>query len=85
LNSFASELQSEVTHLNVQLALEQKTSQEWQSKYETANKDIQIVQTDVDYYKPFKSLYENALKKTIDKYTGRQLINMGIKKLFIKK
>lgn len=39
---------------------------------------------DVEYYKPYKSLYENKLKETIDKYTGKQLIALGIKKLLNK-
>ena len=44
----------------------------------------QTVQEKVTYYQPYKALYEKALTNTIDKYTGRQLISMGIKKLLKK-
>ena len=36
----------------------------------------------VEYYKPFKTLYENALLTQVNKYTGIQLISMGMKKLW---
>jgi hypothetical protein len=36
---------------------------------------------DLGYYQPYKSRYEEVLKKTIDKYSGWELIKMGIKKL----
>lgn len=56
-----------------------------QSELESANIEKQKALADVDYYKPYKALYENKLKETVDKYTGKQLLAMAIKKILSKK
>jgi hypothetical protein len=79
------DLEIRIANLSVELATEQKSSSDWQSQLKTANKTNQTLSADLAYYKPYKALYEATLKKTIDKYTGWELIKLGVKKLSIKK
>lgn len=41
----------------------------------------QKLSADLEYYQPYKTRYEEALKTQINKYTGWQLIKMGVAKL----
>lgn len=79
------DLDIKIVELERQLALSQKSEADWQSQLKTANKSNQTLTADLAYYKPYKALYEAALKKTIDKYTAWQLIKMGISKLKVSK
>jgi len=64
-----SELEVRITDLEQKLALSQKSEADWQAQLKTANKTNQTLSAEVAYYKPYKALYEAALKKTIDKFS----------------
>jgi len=55
----------------------------------SVTKDLKVIKAenqkalaDVEYYKPYKGLYEKALLSQVDKYTAGQLISLGVKKLW---
>lgn len=69
----------------------QATIKQYQSDIEAGSREREVLveenqklSAQVEYYLPYKSRYEAALTKTIDKFTGRQLISMGVKKLLTK-
>jgi hypothetical protein len=49
---------------------------------EALTKENQKLMADIEYYKPYKARYENALTTTVDKYSAGELLSMGFKKLW---
>jgi len=74
-----SELEVRITDLEQKLALSQKSEADWQQQLKTANKTNQTLSAEVAYYKPYKALYEAALKKTIDKFSKWELFQLLFK------
>lgn len=62
---------------------------DWQSKTSTANSKISKleaeVKTQADEKNTWKNRYEQALKDQVNKYTGWQLIRLGVNKLLVQK
>jgi len=62
---------------------------DWQSKTNTANSKISKLEAEVkaqaDEKNIWKNRYEQALKDQVNKYTGWQLIRMGVNKLLVQK
>ena len=77
----------------VQLEADSKANNDlildWQSKVTTANSKISKLEAEVklqaDEKNVWKNRYEEALKSQINKYTGWQLIKLGVQKLTVKK
>lgn len=81
LETSQKSLQEQIDDLDGRFNAYQKTAKQWQSDLKTANETISNISKDLEVYKPYKSLYENKCKETVDKYTGMSLILIGIKKL----
>jgi hypothetical protein len=89
LDKFVKDLSDRVVALESDLQANLKLVADWQSQalsakkaLDNANKSNQELIVEKNKYKGW---YETALKKTIDKYTGWQLVKLGISKLTIKK
>ena len=85
LKSYQADLDQRLSDLELKLTQSEKTASDWQSQLKTANKTNQTLSADLEYYKPYKPLYEKALKDQVDKYSAFELIRLGIQKLFVKK
>ena len=89
LKTLSEKLASEVSDLTAKLALSEKNGADWQNKYSNASSKVSNLETEVkvqsDEKNIWKNRYEAALKDQVNKYTGWQLIKMGIAKLSIKK
>lgn len=73
-------LLNQVANLTTSLDEKNKELLVCHSSLKTANNTNQTLVADVAYYKPFKALYEAALKKTIDKFTKWELFQLLFKK-----
>ncbi len=73
------ELEVRITDLEQKLALSQKSEADYQKSLKSANSENQRISAEVAYYKPYKALYEAALKKTIDKFSKWELFQLLFK------
>lgn len=89
LSSSVATMTSKIGELEAKIAELEKNGQSWQSELSTAKENIQTIQEQLDTMtsekNKFKGYYETALKDQVNKYTGWQLIRLGVKKLSIKK
>jgi len=85
LESSQKDLAERLTKLEGSIATKEEEIAQKQAELDSANIEKQKIQADLDYYKPYKGLYETKLKETIDKYTGRQLLAIAIRKILAKK
>lgn len=81
LKSSVIDLQKQIDELSAKLTESEKTADDWQSQLKSANKTIQSLNEDLNYYKPYKALYEKKLQETADKLTVQQLFALIVKKL----
>lgn len=79
LKLYQKDLENKITELTRELDISQKSGLDWQNQLKTANKSNQILAKDLAYYKPYKNLYEQALKKTVNKFTKWELFQMLFK------
>lgn len=84
LENSQKDLAERLTKLEGSIATKDEQLASSTAQIEALKAENQTIQEKVTYYQPYKALYEKALTTTIDKYTGRQLISMGIKKLLKK-
>jgi hypothetical protein len=89
LDNFVKTLEDRIVALESDLQANLALVEDWQKKYESANKLLKTKQEELDAMtaskNQYKGWYETALTKTIDKFSAWELINMGIKKLIVKK
>jgi hypothetical protein len=89
LDKFVKDLTDRVTALESNIQADLGLIEDWQKKTETANSKVsalnQTLQDMTDEKNKYKGYYETALKDQINKFTGWQLIRLGIKKLSISK
>lgn len=82
------ELESTVDVLNRRIEDYSKTIDDWQSDFRTANEQLTKTLEDLDKMTTekadYRRRYEDALSKSVDKYSAIELITLGVKKLFIK-
>lgn len=92
LKLYQKDLEIQIINLNDKLTAEQKTSLDWQSQLKTANIELEKTKkaldnankTNIDLTtekNKYKKWYEEALKLQINKYTGWELIKLGVAKL----
>ena len=74
-------LLSQVVELGGHIATKDELIKTGTKELKLLKADYQNALDDVDYYKPYKGRYEEALKNGINKYTGWQLIKLGLSKL----
>lgn len=79
LKLYQKDLESKISELVRELDLSQKSEASCQKSLKSANIENQRMITDLAYYKPYKSLYEAALKKTVDKFTKWELFQLLFK------
>lgn len=89
LKTSLDSLTKQVNDFKTEVTADQKTKAEYQTELETANQTISNTQVDLTQAntdrQKYKNLYEKALTDQVNKYTGWQLIKMGISKLSITK
>lgn len=89
LDKFVKDLQNRMTALESNIQADLNLITDWQSKYSTANKLLEKKNEELDVVtaskNQYKNWYEKALADQVGKYTPWQLINLGFKKLLIKK
>lgn len=82
------ELESTIGVLNSRIEDYSKTIDDWQSDFRTANEQLTKTLEDLDKMTTekadYRRRYEDALSKSVDKYSAIELITLGVKKLFIK-
>lgn len=82
------EIESTVDVLNRRIEDYSKTIDDWQSDFRTANEQLTKTLEDLDKMTTekadYRRRYEDALSKSVDKYSAIELITLGVKKLFIK-
>lgn len=83
LTTAQGNLNNQITDLTQKVATIQKSADDWQTQLTTANKTGQKLSADLAYYQPYKALYEKALTDQVNKYTGWQLIRLGVNKLLL--
>lgn len=76
------DLLQRVADLESQIAQNQSSITNGTQNIEVLTETVQKLSADVEYYKPYKSRYENALQNTIDKFTPKQLLSMAWKKIW---
>ncbi len=84
LKTSQNDLSIRLSDLELKLSQNEKSLADYQSQLKTANKTNQSLLADLDYYKPYKALYEAKLKETADKMTVKQLFALIVKKLTTK-
>lgn len=89
LKEKSHEYEVEIQTLLAEITEYQKEIKNWQSNNDSANKQIQTLEGDLQTMtedrNKFKGYYENALKDQVNKYSAIELIKLGLQKLFIKK
>ena len=89
LDKFVKELEDRIVALESDLQANLDLVKDWQSKYNTANKQIENKTKEIEDMtiekNKYKGYYETALKDQVNKYTGWQLIRLGVQKLLVKK
>jgi hypothetical protein len=83
LTTAQGNLNIQIADLTQKVATIQKLADDWQTQLTTANKTGQKLSADLAYYQPYKALYEKALTDQVNKYTGWQLIRLGVNKLLL--
>ena len=58
LKTYQADLANRLSDLELKLAQSEKSASDWQTQLKTANKTNQTLSADLEYYKPYKSLYE---------------------------
>ena len=89
LEKSQKDLEDRLTALESNIQADLKLITDWQNQCQTANKKVEQLSKEVkeqsDEKNQWKNRYEAALKEQVNKYTGWQLIKMGISKLKLKK
>lgn len=82
-------LEDRIAEIEAKLVENQKLATDWQKEVVTANKKLDNLSKQNDDLttekNKYKAWYEKALTDQVNKYTGWQLIKMGIAKLSVKK
>lgn len=76
------DLESRIEQLEADATANNKLIEDYQSQITTAKETESNLKADIQTW---KNRYEAALKEQINKYTGWQLIKLGIQKLLVKK
>lgn len=84
LKNSQKSLLKRVTELEEQVKANEDVIAVSTNEIEALKADKQKALVDLEYYKPYKGRYEDVLRKTVDKYTGWELIKLGIAKLKIR-
>jgi septal ring factor EnvC (AmiA/AmiB activator) len=82
LKNFQETLHNSIEQMKLSIGEKDKTIESVSEELRLIKVEKQTWSEQIEYYKPYKSLYENALKTQVDKYTAVQLISMGVKKLW---
>jgi len=82
LKIYLENLKIEAVKKDEVIALNKQTIASITKELKVITEEKQILFENVEYYKPFKPLYEKALETQLNKYTGRQLISLGMKKIW---
>jgi hypothetical protein len=89
LDKFVKELEDRIVALESDLQANLDLVKDWQSKYNTANKQIENKTKEIEDMtiekNKYKGYYETALKDQVNKYTGWQLIKLGVNKIISSK
>lgn len=82
LENSQKDLAERLSKLEGSIATKDEQIASSKAEAEALKAENQTIQEKLDYYQPYKALYEKALANTVDKYTGVQLISMGVKKMW---
>jgi hypothetical protein len=84
LKIYTENLDDKVKEMGLVIAENKETISTITKELKVLNNGTQTLLENIEYYKPFKTLYENALNTQINKYDGWELIKIGINKLIKK-
>lgn len=89
LESSQKNLEDRIKNLELTIETNLKLVTDWQKKAESANKALENAnKTNIELVaekNTWKNRYEEALKAQVNKYSGWELIKMGLSKLYVKK
>lgn len=84
LKIYTENLDDKVKEMGLVIAENKETISTITKELKVLNNGTQTLLENIEYYKPFKTLYENALNTQINKYDGWELIKIGVNKLIKK-